>query len=718
MAVALGLEVGMKARDIFKDEAGFTTLGMTVSLLLCMALVLSSVQVYRINSASAAIQDTADACALAAETEVAEFMVVANVCDAVLLSLSLASAVSAGTGIACLCTPFTAPLSTGFIETGKTFAQARNSFSKTAKTGLQAYQKALPFIAAARAATTAQSNNAQGTYNYHALAVLFPLQGEDISINDNESESDALFDEIDEQAPEIKDLSDQAEQAANEANEAKQRGYDADCGQESSNYSMYERAFSLAGMDGSSNPYYSSADTWSFSVAYDRACAYYRARLNSETPKNSSAYEQSQSAVRRIYYSYACEEMDKGYVNETEDSFEAYFPQMPKNMSQVRQTALYTGAYFPVTATDDAFVMHGSSACSCAAGYVRLGSMHELETAASEFEACPTCEFSAQSLGKIASATSSVQTGFEYHYNLVAQAARDYEKAREALDPLTSEVKNSVGLLFDACKDYAQSAVDARIHMSPPGNCGAVVVVFDNSTLCPPLWDVVSQAGSLGTRVAVSAASLMEDTSEDGATVLTDMLSGVSDKARNALGPLDTALQCWSGLLEAYSRGQDMVSSTIRETLDAIPFVSASGLGTWAEKAFQETMDLLGLEPAQLTPLKPIIANTGSVASACNTPLATKYNAIKQQAREQASSIDSALAWTSSAFALQGEHISLVGDSIEVTNFSPFGESGPCFTFRVALPERAQSILDTTLGAFRNGVKQAVESAGGLIRWR
>ena len=218
--------------------------------------------------------------------------------------------------------------------------------------------------------------------------------------------------------------------------------------------------------------------------------------------------------------------------------------------------------------------------------------------------------------------------------------------------------------------------------------------------------------------MAVSAASLMEDTSEDGATVLTDILSGVSDKAKNALGPLNSALQCWSGLLEAYARGQDMVSTTIRETLDAIPFVSASGLGTWAERAFQETMGLLGLEPANLTPLKPIIANTGSVASACNTPLATKYNSLKEQASEQASALDSALSWTSSAFALQGEHISLVGESIEVTNFSPFGEQGPSFSFRVALPPRAQNILDTTLGAFRNGVKQTIENAGGLIRWR
>ena len=77
------------ARDLFRDEQGFTTTGMVLSLLITLALVFTAAQVYRINSASAEVQDVADAAALAAENQVAEFMIIARFCDAVVLSLSL-----------------------------------------------------------------------------------------------------------------------------------------------------------------------------------------------------------------------------------------------------------------------------------------------------------------------------------------------------------------------------------------------------------------------------------------------------------------------------------------------------------------------------------------------------------------------------------------------------------------------------------------------------
>ena len=708
----------MMPGQLIKDNQGFTTLGMTVSLLLCLSLVLSSVQVYRINSASAAIQNTADACALAAQAEVAEFMVVAQVCDAVVLSLSLASSVSAGAGVACLCTPVTAPLSAGFIDAGKTFAQARSTFSKTAKTGLQTFQRALPFIAAARAAAVAQSNSAQGSFDYHAIAVCFPQQGEDIDVANTSDAAQELFSEIDKQSGQIQQEAEKAETAAQEALEAKQRGFEADCGGSNGAYCLYERASSLAGMKGAENPYYSSVDAWSFSVAFERACAYYQKRLESEAPSSGSISEQSQSAVRRIFYQFAYKEMQKGYVDETEDSFTANFPLLPKNMQEVRQTDLYTALYFPVTSQGDVLLMHGWAGCPKATGYIRLGSIQELEQQASAFTTCPACEFVPESLGNVAAATSSVKTGFEYHYIRLAQAANDYQKARENLDPLTKQVKSATQALFDSCKEYASQALNDRIHVSPPGKYGTIAVVFDTSAISIPSWWVINTANTLSTRVAVSGASLMEDTSEEGATVLSSVFDGLSNEAKNAIGPLDAALHCWSGLLEAYSAGQQALSSTIKDLLDNIPLVSASGLGTWAEKAFQETMDLLGLQPARLKVLKPLVVNTSSVASACDDSLAQRYAHIKQQALEGAQSLDEVLGWSSQMLLLSNQGVSLVGDSLEITRFCPLGESGPCFTLRLALPAHAQGTIDKALSFFAGGIQGLTQTLGGLVRWR
>ena len=51
-----------------------------------------------------------------------------------------------------------------------------------------------------------------------------------------------------------------------------------DCGDDPS-YCMSERARTLTGMAGADNPRYASVDAWSFSVALDRARAYYARRL-------------------------------------------------------------------------------------------------------------------------------------------------------------------------------------------------------------------------------------------------------------------------------------------------------------------------------------------------------------------------------------------------------------------------------------------------------
>lgn len=87
----------------WRDEEGMTTVGVVISLLLTLALVFSSAQVYRVQSLSSKTQSVADACALAAGNVVGEFMVAVRVCDAVALSMTLTSLTSTGLGIvACL----------------------------------------------------------------------------------------------------------------------------------------------------------------------------------------------------------------------------------------------------------------------------------------------------------------------------------------------------------------------------------------------------------------------------------------------------------------------------------------------------------------------------------------------------------------------------------------------------------------------------------------
>ena len=240
---------GRRPFGLFRDEDGFTTVGVALALLVTLALVFTSAQVYRVSSASADVQDVADAAALAAENEVAEFMIAVRVCDAVVLSLSLTGAATAGLGVAALCTPATAGASEVLLKAARKVVEARDEFAEKAAAGLNRLQKALPFLAAANAASTASANDGgpMGA-SYVALAVLVPADGEELGVGAVEG-AEGLVDDAEREADGIRQAAADAEEAAREANAWKERAFLRDCGDDPS-YCMSERARTLTGMAG------------------------------------------------------------------------------------------------------------------------------------------------------------------------------------------------------------------------------------------------------------------------------------------------------------------------------------------------------------------------------------------------------------------------------------------------------------------------------------
>lgn len=202
---------------------------------------------------------------------------------------------------------------------------------------------------------------------------------------------------------------------------------------------MYERAGRLAGLSGADNPLFASVDSWSFSVPLERARVYYRERLLSERPASDSAEEQARSALRKRFYAYAISELREAFVHETADSFSASFPRFPRNTEQMRATRLYTEPVYPVTVDGELPVMHAWDGCPEAGLVDYYGSAEEWESGS--FETCPACKFTASALGSVASASTSIDNGFEYHYDAVAQAAADYQKARADAEPLSRAAK-------------------------------------------------------------------------------------------------------------------------------------------------------------------------------------------------------------------------------------------------------------------------------------
>lgn len=154
--------VKLRGRFVVRDESGLTTVGMVISLTLSLALVFSSAQVYRAGSLAAEIQEVADVAALAAQNEVAEFMILVRTCDALSLSMTLLGAVSYGAGIVALCVPSASAFGEKLIDLGRETFEKRDEFVEQAVEGLNRLQSALPFLATVRAAEAASLQRRRG----------------------------------------------------------------------------------------------------------------------------------------------------------------------------------------------------------------------------------------------------------------------------------------------------------------------------------------------------------------------------------------------------------------------------------------------------------------------------------------------------------------------------------------------------------------------------
>ncbi len=709
----------VSGKGFWRDEDGATTITMVVSLLVALALLFTSAQTYRVNSASADIQEVADVAALAAENEIAEFMIAVRVCDATVLSLSLLGGAVYALGIVALCIPFTTALSEQLIAFGSKIFEARNTFASSAAQGLNALQKVLPFLSAANAAALGSANNSTTTgANYFAAAVLVPSTGKDISVDDASADTAELEQAVDDKADEIHEKTDEVEQALEEANEAKQRGFERDCG-DAPAYCMYERAAKLAGLSDAENPLYQSVDTWSFSVALKRAQSYYAARYAAETPDASASVEdQADSVLRKRFYAYAMDELSRGYVNETQDSFDALFPTLYRNTDQMRETSLYTEAIYPITTNDGIQTMHAWSGCPEAAGATGIGSIRDLDEG--EFTTCPSCKFTVSSLGKVPAASTSISNGFEYHYAAVAEAAEDYEAARAKADPLSAEVKNEVGSLFDTCISTLTKLGSQRIDATPPGYLGAIALVVNAGDISADTGFAslfVSGDNTLGTRAAVSGATLLEDSAHDGSSVITSLLDGFGQDAGAAVGAARVVLDCWSGLLNAYAQGQSALTDAIRNALDWIPLSSVSGLGTWAAETLESLIEAVGLAPADLDALKPVLVNTAHIASADDGAFSVTYQSVQSAALNMSSS-------STGLFSTLSEYIDsssggLLGNSesgieIAVVEF-PIGDI--TFPITLTLPSAITDLANGFLDQCIEAINSLSQTLFGVKEW-
>lgn len=252
----------------------------------------------------------------------------------------------------------------------------------------------------------------------------------------------------------------------------------------------------------------------------------------------------------------------------------------------------------------------------------------------SAYSVCPRCHLAASSMGKVAAASSSIENGFEYHYNEVAKAAEEYERAYNEFAPLSQEVKSMAGDLFDGLTNGLEEVLSQRIDCSPPGRSGAIALVVDrgtSSTAFPsPLVDSAG-VGSLGARAALSAATLVPEESSEGETVLTSFLDGLKEAGAAPVGA-HVVLEMWSTLLTVYAQGHDALCSSIDQLLGSVPLASASGLGNWAADELKGLVEACGFDPPDLRARKAVVVNSSHVLEGDSSKWSAKFLEIKRGA--------------------------------------------------------------------------------------
>lgn len=604
--------MGRAGIDLFIEDGAYTTLSSAVVILVVLTLLFSSTAAIWSMSRAGDTQVAADSGAQAGANVVSSYHTAATVVDASILSLGLAGFATIGTGLVAILIPGAEPVAGNMVDTGIEIIKTRNKFAKSASEGLQKIETALPYLVAARATQAVSAQDTEGvTYTGTALAVprtsesdFAALEGSEISTDVVESASK----DLDYAAKEL-------QKASEKTSKAKERAWLADCGGSDENAigscsCMWERAGSLAKLSGEQNPHYASSVTWEPQVALDRAKAYYHQRLADEKPQGSSVETKAESAARKAFYTYASTEVNRAYVTEGGDEVASYIPLLPRNTDEVRATELYTDAAWPTSTNDGKTYLHYGTSCP----NYKKGTPGGLASVAAYDgqDRCNRCHFGVSSLGAVAAPSTSIENGFEYHFDRFKDALEKYVECRNKELELMRQTDRAGNAFDEAIKALSGE----RPRIAPPGRNGVVAFAVSGAVSSPDeLNSSFNTTVRLGDRGAISAAVLAPDDATAQNNVLSRFFSTLEERSGGVAGVLDGVMDVWGRLLVGYGDIQGSADELMDEMIDDLGGNSGAlgSIASWLGDTVSASVAALGLEPCDLRLRKPVLTDTANV---------------------------------------------------------------------------------------------------------
>ena len=608
--------MGRAGIDLFIEDGAYTTLSSAVVILVVLTLLFSSAAAIWSMSRAGDTQAAADSGALAGANVVASYHTAATVVDASILSLGLAGFATIGTGLVAILIPGAELAAGDMVDTGIEIIKTHNKFAKSASKGLQKIETALPYLVAARATQAVSAQDTEGaTYTGTALAVPRTSESDFVALEGSEISTDVIKDT----SKDLERAADELQKASEETAKAKERAWLADCGGSDpasvgSCSCMWERARSLAKLSDIENPHYASSVTWEPQVALDRAKAYYRLRLANEAPQGSSVETKAESAARKAFYTYASAEVNRAYITEDGDRTTSYIPLLPRNTDEVRATELYTDAAWPTSTNDGKTYLHYGTSCP----NYKKGTPGGLASVAAYDgqDKCNRCHFGVSSLGAVAAPSTSIENGFEYHFDEFKGALEDYVECRNKELELMRQTEDEADRAGNAFDEAIKALSGERPRIAPPGRNGVVAFAVSGAISSPDeLSSSFNAAVRLGERGAISAAVLAPDDATAQNNVLSRFFSTLEERSGGVAGVLDGVMDVWGRLLVGYGDIQGSADELMGEMIDGLGGGSGAlgSIASWLGDTVSASVAALGLEPCDLRLRKPVLTDTANV---------------------------------------------------------------------------------------------------------
>lgn len=608
--------MGRAGIDLFIEDGAYTTLSSAVVILVVLTLLFSSTAAIWSMSRAGDTQAAADSGALAGANVVSSYHTAATVVDASILSLGLAGFATIGTGLVAILIPGAELAAGDMVDTGIEIIKTRNKFAKSASKGLQKIETALPYLVAARATQAVSAQDTEGaTYTGTALAVPKTSESDFVALEGSEISTDVIKDT----SKDLERAADELQKASEETAKAKERAWLADCGGSDpasvgSCSCMWERARSLAKLSDIENPHYASSVTWEPQVALDRAKAYYRLRLANEAPQGSSVETKAESAARKAFYTYASAEVNRAYITEDGDRTTSYIPLLPRNTDEVRATELYTDAAWPTSTNDGKTYLHYGTSCP----NYKKGTPGGLASVAAYDgqDKCNRCHFGVSSLGAVAAPSTSIENGFEYHFDEFKGALEDYVECRNKELELMCQTEDEADRAGNAFDEAIKALSGERPRIAPPGRNGVVAFAVSGAISSPDeLSSSFNAAVRLGERGAISAAVLAPDDATAQNNVLSRFFSTLEERSGGVAGVLDGVMDVWGRLLVGYGDIQGSADELMGEMIDGLGGGSGAlgSIASWLGDTVSASVAALGLEPCDLRLRKPVLTDTANV---------------------------------------------------------------------------------------------------------